>query len=399
MDIDNKINYLIGNTKKLKIFTTQPFDDLCCKFISDLSIELSKVKSIKSYPDIKALSFWCRNRNIQNLKNNLNLSNNELRLGVGLVFHITPSNMPTNFAYSLLFGLLSGNSNIIKVPTKKFPQIDIICECIKKVLKKKIFLSIKSKIKIVRYSNNDEFTKNISSICDARLIWGGNSSINQIRNFKLKERSLDLAFSDRFSYCVLEGKKILELNKFEMNRLIENFYNDTFLMDQNACSSPHLILWLNDKSQKARNYFWRELSNYIKKKYEFPDIASIDKYSMLCADILEMENIKSYKKIDNLIYIITLKSLNSEIIHQRGKWGYFYEYHVKDLNDVLKFVDKSCQTLSYFGVSKNNIKELIFKSNPKGIDRIVPVGQTLNINLTWDGYDIVKMLSRVIEIK
>ena len=60
MDIDNKINYLIGNTKKLKIFTTQPFDDLCCKFISDLSIELSKVKSIKSYPDIKALSFWCR---------------------------------------------------------------------------------------------------------------------------------------------------------------------------------------------------------------------------------------------------------------------------------------------------------------------------------------------------
>ena len=77
----------------------------------------------------------------------------------------------------------------------------------KKTLKEKNFLSIKSKIKIVRYSNNDEFTKNISSICDARLIWGGNSSINQIRNFKLKERSLDLAFSDRFSYCVFEGKK------------------------------------------------------------------------------------------------------------------------------------------------------------------------------------------------
>ena len=265
MDIDNKINYLVGNSKNFKILTTQPFDDLCCKFISDLSIELSKVESIKLYPDIKALSFWCRNKNIQNLKNNFKINNNELRLGVGLLFHITPSNMPTNFVYSLLFGLLSGNSNIIKVPTKKFPQVDIICECIKKLLKKKIFLSIKSKIKIVRYSNNDEFTKNISSICDARLIWGGNSSINQIRNFKLKERSLDLAFSDRFSYCVFEGKKILELNNFEMNRLIENFYNDTFLMDQNACSSPHLILWLNDKSQKAKSFFWSELSSFIKK--------------------------------------------------------------------------------------------------------------------------------------
>ena len=119
-------------------------------------------------------------------------------------------------------------------------------------------------------------------------------------------------------------------------------------MDQNACSSPHLVLWLMINLKKLK-FFWRELSNLL-KKYEFPDIASIDKYSMLCADILEMENIKSYKKIYNLISLITLKSLNSEIIHKRGKWGYFYEYHVKDLNDVLKFVDKSCQTLSYFGV-------------------------------------------------
>ena len=140
MNIKDKIDYLVGNKKELKFITTQPFDDLTCKFISDFSIELNKVKSINLYSDIKALSFWCRNNNIQNLKKIFYLNNNELRLGVGLVFHITPSNMPTNFAYSLLFGLLSGNSNIIKVPSKKFPQIDIICECIKKTLrKKKIF--------------------------------------------------------------------------------------------------------------------------------------------------------------------------------------------------------------------------------------------------------------------
>ena len=57
-----------------------------------------------------------------NLKCDMRPNNNELRLGVGLAFHITPSNMPTNFAYSLLFGLLSGNSNIIKVPSRKFPE-------------------------------------------------------------------------------------------------------------------------------------------------------------------------------------------------------------------------------------------------------------------------------------
>ena len=159
MKIDNKINYLVGSKKYLKTTTTQPFDDLSCRFISDLSLELSKIKLIKQYPDIKALSFWCRDKNIQNFKKLFYLNNHDLRIGVGLVFHITPSNMPTNFAYSLLFGLLSGNSNIVKVPSKKFPQIKIICQCINKVLRKKIFLIIKDKIKIIRYTNNDKCTK------------------------------------------------------------------------------------------------------------------------------------------------------------------------------------------------------------------------------------------------
>ena len=32
----------------------------------------------------------------------------------------------------------------------------------------------------------------------------------------------------------------------------------------------------------------------------------------------------------------------------------------------------------------------------KGIDRVVPVGQSLNINLIWDGYDLSKSLTRII---
>ena len=31
-------------------------------------------------------------------------------------------------------------------------------------------------IKIIRYSENDDYTSKLSSICDARLIWGGDNS-------------------------------------------------------------------------------------------------------------------------------------------------------------------------------------------------------------------------------
>ena len=62
---------------------------------------------------------------------------------MGLIFHITPSNVPTNFAYSLIFGLLTGNSNFVKVPTKKFEEITIICEAINKILFKENIKKLK----------------------------------------------------------------------------------------------------------------------------------------------------------------------------------------------------------------------------------------------------------------
>ena len=46
-----------------------------------------------------------------------------------------------------------------------------------------------------------------------------------------------------------------------------------------------------------------------------------------------------------------------------------------------------------------HIKNFIIESGLYGIDRVVPFGQALNINLIWDGYDLTKILTREIEIK
>ena len=103
-----------------------------------------------------------------------------------MIFHVTPANIPTNFAYSLIFGLLTGNSNVVKVPSKNFEQVNIICSSIKRILKKKNSF-LKNKITIIQYKNNNEFTKKISSLCNARVIWGGDQTINSLRDFKIKK--------------------------------------------------------------------------------------------------------------------------------------------------------------------------------------------------------------------
>ena len=34
-----------------------------------------------------------------------------------------------------------------------------------------------------------------------------------------------------------------------------------------------------------------------------------------------------------------------------------------------------------------------------GVDRVIPVGQALEIDLIWDGYDIIRSLSRTINVR
>ena len=391
-----KINYLLGN-QNFNSTSGLIYNDLICDFVNDFSKELFWHPTTKKFPDIKALAFWCRKQNIETFKKKLN--NKELRLGLGSIFHITPSNVPTNFAYSLLFGLLNGNSNIVKVPSQKFEQIEIICSCLKKILKKKKYLKVRNLINIVRYQDNDKFTKKISSLCDARIIWGGDKTVNEIRKFPVGIRARDIAFSDRFSLCVINANQISKLDKLSFSNLIEKFYNDTYLVDQNACSSPHLIVWIENKKSEIKNIFWKKLFKFATSKYEIPDIASIDKYSKLCEDLVNLNNIKNYKIFSNILYVVSLKNLNVSNKQLRSKWGYFYEYNTNDLNSIVKLIDKACQTLTYIGFSKDILEKFVFKNNLKGIDRIVPIGQGLNISLNWDGYNINETLSRVIDLK
>ena len=49
--------------------------------------------------------------------------------------------------------------------------------------------------------------------------------------------------------------------------MLKNFYNDTYLIDQNACTSPHLIIWYGDKEKikTAKSIFWSKFHKIIKR--------------------------------------------------------------------------------------------------------------------------------------
>ena len=54
--------------------------------------------------------------------------------------------------------------------------------------------------------------------------------------------------------------------------------------------------------------------------------------------------------------------------------------------------------MSYFGFKKNELQNFVYKNNLSGIDRIVPIGKALDIDFNWDGYDLIRSLSRLVTI-
>ncbi|MDR2398975.1 MAG: hypothetical protein LBD61_00785 [Endomicrobium sp.] len=383
------VEFIIGS-ENIDNRPMQPFDEGTCSFLNAFSNKILKNPLCKQYPDLISLGFWTRKANIEKLKTQYNLQN---RLGRGLAFHITPANIPVNFAFSFFFSLLAGNANIVRIPSKQFPQISIICNTLREAVA--IYPEIKKRTAFVSYPVNDEISESISKNADVRIIWGGDVTVTNIRRLSTKPRCIDIVFADRYSFCIIDGEAVLSASDTQITSLAEVFYNDTYLMDQNACSSPQIIFW-QKVTQKAKSRFWNAVTELVTKKYDLQPAIAVDKYIHLCKDAITRDNIANIM-YDGLTYRSQLSSLHGvDLIEFRGRGGYFYEYDLQSLDELILFVTEKYQTITYFGVRSEIIKEFVISNKLRGIDRIVPIGKAMDIGIIWDGYDLIRELSRII---
>ena len=121
-NIKQKISFLIGTTDNLSNKPVIVYDSDRLLFLSDLSKSLLGHPNIRQYPDVATFAFWCRKSNLNKIIENHSV--NYLQVGLGIVYHNSPSNVPVNFAFSLAFGLLSGNTNIVRLSSKESDSSD-----------------------------------------------------------------------------------------------------------------------------------------------------------------------------------------------------------------------------------------------------------------------------------
>ena len=390
----DKIKYLVGSREILegmeRIKVLPLFSDQALDFLECLSKRLMSSNEAKKYPDVIAYAFWIRRASLEKARSTYQTENQ--RVGKGTAFQIAPSNIPIQFAISLTYALIAGNGSIVRISDKRFQQVDIICGGIRSVLKD-TYPEMASYICVIRYEHNDEITQALTDICDIRMIWGGNRTIAAIRKAAIKARCLDLGFADRYSIAVIDSGDYL---KKDAVHTASDFYNDTYLTDQNACTSPRMVCWLGNKkeAEKAKEVFWDLLWNLVEKKYDFQPVQSMDKLTEGCMAVMHMDGIHRIKMRDNRIVRMELEKIDVRVQEYRGHSGFFYEYTTKDVTELAPLCNAKLQTIAFMG-RKEQLMPLI-KAGIRGIDRIVTIGRTMDFEMVWDGMDLEERMTRKI---
>ena len=389
----DNITYLLGSdcveAKPLEIFS-----DIVREFLDDLSKELRNDVDAKRFPDIMTFAFWCRKANIEKIKKDyLQDGSQRISVGRGIAFHIAPSNVPINFAFTLVFGMLAGNANIVRASSKDFEQTRIVCRAMSRVLEKDKYEIIRKQNSVVMYDRNKDINDMYSEMCDVRVIWGGDNTIAEIRKSPIKSRCTEITFADRYSFALFDEKSMENISDSELTRIVEGFYNDTYLMDQNACSSPHLIIWKKSESKTGRKLFYNELEK-VCGKYNLEDKKTIDKVTRLYEMIAIDNNIVDMESYTNVLYVAKINQIGNDMSVYRGIFGLFFETDINDITEIIGCINSKVQTCVEYGIDEKMLANQVLNGYCTGIDRIVKPGEAMDIGIFWDGYDVIGSMSR-----
>ena len=377
----------------------EPYAENVLEFLSQVSREILSHESTRMFPDVASFGFWCRKGNLKRHKKSYKPVHR--RIGRGLVLHVAPANVPVNFAFSLAFGLIAGNINIVRLPSERFQQTDFLLDIFSKVINLNEFIAIKDRIIFVNYDRNSKISECLSNEVNARVIWGGDQTVKFFRSLPTKPRCIDVFFPDRYSMCLLDAKSLLLLPSSKLNNLVSKFCNDALLFQQNGCSSPHLINWIGSETDigKAQNLFWAAVTEHVVSSGVLAEKDMLGNLTHAFDVGLSNESTSFKLTQCDTIFRMSIKDFPDNIETFKSTNGFFCETATNSLDKLRLIINEKYQTITYYGIEPAEIADFVTNNGLLGIDRIVPVGSAFEMDIHWDGYDIVFHLSRCIEMK
>ncbi|MFA3790620.1 acyl-CoA reductase [Aliiglaciecola sp. SL4] len=364
------------------------FDPKVLSFIETLSNTLLKDNEAKTYPELVALGFWLRQSNLKKIQG---LAPEGIVKPLGWVLHFTPANVDTMFIYSWVCALLMGNNNVIRVATKSTELRECLLNILNQLFAQPEFVQLGERNLFVHYHKQSDYSAKLSLKADARVIWGGDESVNGIRQLPSQPRCRDISFADRYSACVINGAQLTNEN---LPKLAQLLWQDTHPHGQLACSSPRLIYWLGDTALQRK--LFQQVNHLAAQNGQM--INALNDH-LVTSQLLKTTGKAAEPIIQEAVAVIPVTCFDDTWLDWHLGGGYFLLLPINSLEDITSASSAKLQTLSYWGLEQQALVKFAQQPSIQGIDRVVPIGRALDFSPVWDGYQLLTMLSRGVEVK
>lgn len=373
----------------------EPFAVPVLDFLEQLSREIRRER--RQNEQLAAFGFWCRRSHMEEFRKRY--EDGRSRLGRGVVFHVPAANVPVLFGYSLVMGLLAGNSCSVRISSKSREQDQILCRILDRILTRPEYKGLRRRISVFSSQRNSLAVRDALLGCAGCVVWGGDRTISEIRSMPIRPDAVQLNFPDRYSISILDTLQLGYMTEEELKNLAHRFYNDTYLLDQNACSSPVFVIW-NQKeeskeAQNARERWWNAVAEEA-RSYDLTAHKAMAKYELLCKHAMTMDGETKISRYGNRLYTIGVPDIPSDTDQLRGAFGMFFEYWGDWRKALTRLASGRLQTITYHGIEEQEIVDFVLKNHLFGVHRIVPAGRAADMDPVWDGQDFIAVLSRQI---
>lgn len=378
--------------------SSRPFSQPLLDFVGEFSRVILADRAMRAYPELIAMAHWFRRANMLGLQRKFDAEKSGRMIKArGLAFHIAPANVDSVFIYSWLLSLLCGNANLVRLSQTRSQQIAEVVAVLNAVLDCEQFGGVRAANAVISYGHDDSITRHVSERCQLRVIWGGDSTVTQIRNVPLSPLAAEMVFADRFSMALLKASAVLDCADEALERLAGDFYNDAFWFNQQACSSPRTVIWQGDEAAvaAARTRFWRAVSRQIAGRR--PDNEPAQVMARVTTAFL-VSSVTPHAVVagapSDLPTRIEIGDFDAGMRAMHCGNGFFFETRRDTLSDTAEIFSDRDQTLAVYGYSREEIAALLERTPVRAIDRVVRIGSALSFGPVWDGYDFFTYFTR-----
>jgi hypothetical protein len=388
----------LSATREIK---AEPFAVTRLDTLARLSAALLADPVLRQDPASVSVAYWLRRAQLTRLAEEharrAAMEPDVLRVPVGCVLHMAPSNVDTLFLYSWALAYLCGNASIVRLSQEQGIIVTALLRVIDSVAADDV--ELRRSNRFVTYGHDDVVTTALSEWCAHRIIWGGDEAVAAIRPLPLPPHASERVFGSKYSFAVIDAGRFQQASEREHSQLASAFFNDLFWFDQMACSSPQTVFWIgpDETAEAAAAEFERSLQAEVERRHFKTPVSSAVHRRTHAFGIAASTDVRVVLEHPGFVgvHLPDHAALTKDICGG----GLLRHVSVDRLSEVLPFVGEGDQTMTYWGVEGTALRAFAAAAGARGLDRVVPIGEALAFDVVWDGFHLVDDMLRRIRVR